>query len=126
MFEGFESPFRGIDSAVKGRAGLQILDGFLADEFPVRFGSGKAYDCYTFRRGDNELLLALWLPGKTEDGIVEEESDIRLLGVRADRACVVDTMNGTEQELNLTHCGADTVLGKMLIKDYPVFIRTAQ
>ncbi len=103
-----------------------VLDGFQPAAFPVRFSSEKELDCYTFRRGDNELLIAAWIPGRTGDGIVEEKSNISFPGVRANRAWAVDTMNGTEQRLNLTHCSSDTVLENMLIKDYPVFVRIAQ
>jgi len=110
-----------------------VVDDFRPAEFPVQFlglsnevyrnQSETEFDCYTFRRSDKELLIATWIPGRAEDGIVEARSDITLPGVRAERAWTVDTMNGTEQELNLTHRGSDTVLSGMLIKDYPVFIR---
>lgn len=106
-----------------------VVDDFHPAEFPVQFSCEqsetvmKKFDCYTLRRGDKELLIATWIPGKTKDGIVEEKSDITLLGVRAERAWAVDTINGTEQELNLIYSGSDTVLSGMLIKDYPVFIR---
>jgi hypothetical protein len=102
-----------------------VLDDFHASEFPVEFSSSKDFDCYTFRRGDGELLVAVWIPDRAEDGIVEEKSDIILPGVRAKGAWAVDTMNGTEQELNLTYRDNTTVLEGMLIKDYPVFIRIA-
>ena len=110
-----------------------VVDDFRPAEFPVQFlglsnevyrnQSETEFDCYTFRRSDKELLIATWIPGRAEDGIVEARSDITLPGVRAERAWTVDTMNGTELELNLTHRGSDTVLSGMLIKDYPVFIR---
>ena len=100
-----------------------VVDDFRPAEFPVQFSGEKQFDCYTLRRGEKELLVAAWIPGKTEDGIVEEKSDITLPGLRAERAWAVDTMNGTEQEVNLTYRDSDTMLRGMLIKDYPVFIR---
>ena len=36
-----------------------------------------------------------WIPGKTEDGIVDSESDVTIPGVTADEAWVVDVFNGT-------------------------------
>ena len=100
-----------------------MVDDFRPAEFPVQFDSEREFDCYTLRRSDKEFLITVWIPGKTEDGIVEEKSDIALPDVLAARAWAIDTMNGTEQELNLTHRGRDTVLEGILIKDYPVFIR---
>jgi len=115
-----------------------VVDDFRPADFPVQFtppvsppsqgGDKGRGDCYTFRRSDEELLVAAWIPGKAEDGIAEAKSDITLPGVRAKHAWAVDAMNGTEQKLNLgsrnlTHRGSDTLLEGMLIKDYPVFIR---
>ncbi len=100
-----------------------VTDGFKAAEFPVAFSGAKQFDCYTFKRGKGELILAAWIPGKTKDGIVESKSDITLPGVQAKRAWVVDVFNGTEQDLNLSRSESGTMLKSMLIKDYPVFIR---
>jgi hypothetical protein len=98
-----------------------VLDGFRAADFLVSFSAGREFDYYTFRRGEGELLIAAWIPGKTRDGIVEANSDIALPGVQATRARVIDVFNGTEQDLNIVR-GGDTLLKGMLIKDYPVFI----
>jgi hypothetical protein len=38
---------------------------------------------------------------------------------------VIDLFNGTEQELNTTPHGSDTVLRGILVKDYPTLIRVA-
>ena len=100
-----------------------VLDGFQAAEFPVEFSGERTFDCYTFRHGDKELMLAAWIPGKTEDGIVESNCDITLPGLGAQRVWVVDVFNGTEQELNVTRDGDNTLLKGMLVKDYPVFVR---
>jgi hypothetical protein len=100
-----------------------VLDGFRAAEFPVRFTGEKPFNSYTFKRGDHQLLVVAWIPGRTADGMVEAKSDITLPGVQARCAWAVDVFNGTEQELNLTGRGKDTVLAAMLIKDYPVFVR---
>ena len=101
------------------------LDDFRAVNFPVRFGSQKVYECYTFKRG-TESLVAAWIPGRTGDGIVEEKTEVTLPRLECKRAWVIDTMNGTEQELNITHRDNDTVIEGVLIKDYPVFVRIAK
>jgi hypothetical protein len=99
------------------------LDGFKAADLPVRFSGGKQFDCYAFRRGDKELMVTAWIPGRTGDGIVEAKSDLTLPGVQARQAWILDIFNGTEQELNLTSTGQDTSIKGLFIKDFPVFVR---
>jgi hypothetical protein len=68
-------------------------------------------------------MFAFWIPGKTQDGIVESSCDITIPNVQAERAWVIDIFNGTKQELVITCKGENTALKDMLIKDYPVFVR---
>jgi hypothetical protein len=68
-------------------------------------------------------MAAAWIPGKTTDGLAEAKSDLTFSGVIAQRGWVLDVLNGTEQELNSTVAGNDTVLKDILIKDYPTFVR---
>ena len=89
----------------------------------VEFGGEESFECYIFRRGDGELLIASWIPGRAQDGILAAKTDITIPGIRAERAWGIDTMNGSEQELDLTHRGEDTVFEGMQIKDYPIFVR---
>ncbi len=103
-----------------------VLDGFQPSEFPVSFSGEIPFECYTFRNNDHSLQVACWIPGKTHDGIVEERTDVYLQGVHTRKACVVDVMNGTEQELNLETKEGSTLFTGMLIKDYPTFIRLVQ
>jgi hypothetical protein len=100
-----------------------VLDGFQAAEFPVAFGKERQFECYTFLRGDGERMLAVWIPGRTKDGIVEARSDVTLPGIKGGRAWVIDLFNGTEQDLNTSTRGSNTVLQSILVKDYPTFIR---
>jgi hypothetical protein len=53
---------------------------------------------------------------------VESSTDITFSGIKASKALAFDTMNGTEQELNITRVGQDTMLKEILLKDYPIFI----
>jgi len=99
------------------------LDGFRPAQFAATWSGDKQFDCYTFRRGNEELMLAAWIPGRTTDGVVEAKSDVTLPGVQAKRAWVTDVFNGTEQKLDITHNVGDTILKNVLVKDYPVFIR---
>lgn len=106
-----------------------VLDGFQPAEFPVHIRSDKQIECYTFKKGRNNYLLACWLPGQTGDGIRETASDITFPalggrgGERVKKAFAVDSLNGTEQELKIDRKGNETVLKGILIKDFPIFIR---
>jgi hypothetical protein len=54
---------------------------------------------------------------------VEARTDVVLPGAGARRGWIVDILNGTEQELDVTRVGDDTVLRALRIKDYPTLIR---
>jgi len=97
-------------------------DDFHAAEFPVSFSQEKGLLFFGFRRGDNERMISVWIDGPSKEGIIEKKTDIIFPGVKAHRATVLDIMNGTEQELNFSANGGETVLKEMLIKDYPVLI----
>lgn len=99
-----------------------VLDGFEPYNLKVRFRKENDFDYYTFRHENGRLLVAVWIPGRTEDGIVEVENDIILPGVSTQKARVIDIFNGTTQELILTPDTQNTILQQILIKDYPVFI----
>ncbi len=68
-------------------------------------------------------MVAAWIPGKTEDCIVEAKTDITLPGRHVQSARVFDVFNGTQQELVITTDGADSLLKGILIEDYPTFIQ---
>jgi hypothetical protein len=100
-----------------------VLDGVQPAALAVSFSGSTAFDCYTFRRGENEAMAAVWMPGRTKEGLVEAECDVTFPAIKAQRAWAIDTLNGTEQELNVTSAGGGCVLRGILIKDYPVFLR---
>ena len=99
------------------------VDGFRAADVAVEVRCDEEVISFAFRRGEDELMVAMWLAGAAEDGIRETAGDVRLPNVEAQGAWVVDVMNGTEQELTVTHIDGSAVLPGMLIRDYPVFIR---
>ncbi len=100
-----------------------VLDGFKGASFEVRCSGDRPFDCEKFMNDKGVKMFAVWIPGKTEDGIVQAKSDITLPGVAAKKATVFDVMNGTRQDLDVSHAGNDTILKGMLVKDYPVFVR---
>jgi hypothetical protein len=100
-----------------------VLDGFHAADIPVKLDCDRELECYTFHRADGEILIATWIPGKTTDGIAETPCDVTVPGVRAKAGRVIDILNGTEQQLDLTADGTGTRIPGVLVKDYPTFIR---
>ncbi len=101
-----------------------VTDDFYAREFPVSFTSDKDFLFFTFESGDREeLMLTAFLPGVGGDGVIEEKTDIVLPGLRAAQAWAVESFNGTQQELDVTHDSGATILKGIWIKDYPTFIR---
>src|SRR5262249_55652910 len=102
------------------------MDDFRPADVGVNFSNGQGLIHFTYRRGDNDLMVAVWIDGPSEDGVRETKTDIVLQGVSAKRATVADIMNGREQELNIEARGADMVLPGMRVKDYPVLITVSR
>jgi hypothetical protein len=99
------------------------FDEWTAAEFPVAFSGGKEFQTFTFRRGDDEFMVAAWIPGYPSDGVAEAKSDVTLPGVQAKEAWVVDVLNGTAQKLMATSEAGSTVVKGVLVKDYPTLVR---
>jgi hypothetical protein len=99
-----------------------LMDDFHSSDFAVNFSNGVGLLYFTFRRGDKERMVSVWIDGPSKDGVGEAKTDIVFPGLQARRATVTDIMNGSQQELEMEKKGADTVLKDMLVKDYPVFV----
>ncbi len=103
-----------------------VLDEFHAAVFPARFEREERLLSFTFQRGPNEKLVAAWLAdaaANKPNEISEETHDLTLSGTAASQAWGIDIMNGTEQELQFTVRGGDTLIGKIRVKSYPTLIR---
>ena len=101
-----------------------VTDDFYPSEFPVIFSNNKDFLHFTFDNGDEtEKMLAVWMQTGDLDGYVDENSDITFSGNMAQNAWVIDIFNGTEQKLDFTVEGKNTIFRGMLIKDYPTFIK---
>ena len=48
-----------------------VFDDWRAAEFPVSFSGEKQFQTFTFRRGEDEFMVAAWIPGYPSDGIAE-------------------------------------------------------
>jgi hypothetical protein len=103
-----------------------VMDDFHPAAVPVDFGRTPGLLSFTFRRGEGERMVAVWIDGAPADGIKQTETEVLFPGFRARSATAVDIMNGTEQDLDLVVNDRGTVLNRVLIKDYPLFVRVAQ
>jgi len=106
-----------------------VLDDFHPAEFQVGFTEEEKLLWFTFERGIEERMFAVWLAhagASDPNEIVEARSDVSLPGIRAKEAWVVDLMNGTEQRLMLASSGNGTVIKGLRIKNYPTIIRFIQ
>jgi len=100
------------------------MDGFLPSSFNVTFNTSNGIDYYTFENSSGDKMIAVFLEGiVTSDGIVESSRNITIPGITATQAFAYDVLNGTQQQLVITHSGGDTVINAVLVKDYPVFIK---
>jgi hypothetical protein len=100
-----------------------VFDDWRAADFPVSFSGGKEFQTFTFRRGEDEFMVAAWIPGYPSDAITEAKSDVSLPGMQGKEAWVIDILNGTEQKLAFNSSGDGTSFRGMMIKDYPTLIR---
>ena len=104
-------------------------DDFHPADFPVEFDSDRELLSFTFSRGGDERMVAVWIPNPRSvqpHDFTETTADVTLRGIRAGRAWVIDLMNGAEQELILTPHGRDTLIPGMRVKDYPTLVRFFQ
>jgi len=100
------------------------MDDFYEAAFPVEFSNGAGIIHFPLESGDKkQLMVATWLQAPLADDIAEQSTDVLLPGIPCGKAWVVDTLNGTEQELDVAHENGATVLRGMRIKDYPALIR---
>jgi hypothetical protein len=83
----------------------------------------REVDVFTFHRPDGGALVALWAAGTGRDRFPDIRADVVLPGIRCERATGIDTLNGTEQELDVATDGKNTLMANLRIKDYPVILR---
>ena len=106
---------------------LLVFEDAAPAECPVEVeNDGTALETFTFHLPNGSILIALWVQGTAHDASCEVVSDLILPGVRCTRVTGIDVLNGFEQELSVSVEGGNTVLRKLLIKDYPVVLKVAR
>ena len=103
-----------------------VTDDFHPADFPVTFNPSQGLSSFTFQRGENERMVAVWTnsDGETdEEPVSETDGDMILEGVQTNQAWAIDLLNGTEQELVCTPAGENTLIEGLKIKNYPTLLR---
>jgi len=100
------------------------MDDFYEADFPVVFSNPADILHFPLESGGKkQLMVAAWVQAPWADAVTERVTDILLPEILCGRAWVVDTFNGTEQELDVARENGATVLRGMRLKDYPALIR---
>lgn len=100
-----------------------VLEDVQPIELRVEIGNCTAEpEVWTFERGSGTYLVAIWMPGRAEDCVNDTEVDIFLPDIRVGHAIGIDILNGRKQGLTIEHDEHRTVLRRMLLKDFPIFI----
>lgn len=101
-----------------------IFDGARAEKMKVEFSNHeKPLENWTFSQANGNRLVSVSLAGNSADQSPDYTTDILFPGTSFSKATIIDTLNGTEQDINFAAIGSGTVIKNILIKDYPLVIR---
>ena len=90
----------------------------------VQFSANEKLEWYSFRRGRNERVLAVWIPGRAQDGASSEvRTDILLPDVKVKKAWAIDVLNADVRQLAAKHESGKALLKGMRIHDWPLIVR---
>ena len=107
---------------------LRTLSTLLEDVRPTSLNisftnRSREIEWYSFKKGNGEILLAVWIPGTaTDDDSQELLTDIVIPNAAFKSATGSDTLNGTEPRLKIFPKGTNTLLKGVRIKDWPFVI----
>jgi hypothetical protein len=90
----------------------------------VQFSANEKLEWYSFRRGRNERVLAVWIPGRANDDASKEVlTDMVLAGLKVRKAWAIDVLNGDTHQLAVKHESGNALLKGMRIHDWPLIVR---
>jgi hypothetical protein len=116
-----------MDEANPAEMKVQISAGFDRPIDGWATPSADRVEWYAFRKPDGQLMLALWTRGHSlDDDSQQVIADVMFPGVKLNKACAIDVLNGTEQSLSVAHDGDNTVLRSIHIQDWPIIISGSQ
>lgn len=100
-----------------------VMDGWRSAEFPVECRSQRELHTFTFRRGARERMVAIWIPGSTDDQGPASATDILLPRMTVRQVWGIDLLNGVEQEMPFGQRGNQVVRPGIIVRDYPLLLR---
>jgi len=101
-----------------------IMDDFYEADYNVELSDETDIIYFTLKNAEGiELLITAWVDAELKDPVTERKTDIILPDIKISRAEILDSFNGTQQELIINPSKNGATLRNILIKDYPVFIR---
>jgi hypothetical protein len=77
---------------------------------------------YAFSMQNGDQMIALWTDGVGVDDDPGVSSTVVIKNLQADKVIGIDPLNSYQQELNFRIEDGSTVIGNLLIKDYPIFL----
>ena len=81
---------------------------------------------YSFSLPDGNHLIAIWLPIDGADDFPGESMNISIQGIKAYKVLAQDPLNGVEQVLKFHQKDAELEIPRVMVKDYPLFIKIIQ
>ncbi|GMQ61424.1 hypothetical protein [Vallitalea maricola] len=104
-----------------------LLEGFEAYDKEINITSkSSTIRYYTFNDSQKNCYIAIWNDDAAKDNYNYVESDIIIPNIEAKRIQVIDPYNLINQELNFEAHNNTVVINKLLLRDYPVFIKVIE
>lgn len=104
-----------------------LMEGLEASPFPVNVESdSKLVRYYTFKDAQGNLYLAIWNDNAAAvnyDGI---ECNISIPNTTSNSVTAMDPFNSFQQKLVTVNDAGDLMLGKVVLKDYPMIIKISK
>jgi hypothetical protein len=81
---------------------------------------------YAFTMPNGDLLFALWENGKDVDDDPGVPTTLTFSDLTAQNVEGIDVLNGYVQEITTDVEGGNLILNRLLVKDYPIFVRFSE
>jgi hypothetical protein len=101
-----------------------VLDATTPADLNVDFSNkGQKIEHYGFKLTQGDLMVGVWLPGKSVDKQPGITTDVIVRAPKCSKVVGIDTLNGIEQELAFRQDGDRLIIPGIVIRDYPLMLR---
>ena len=122
---GFVFPSRVIPYATV-RNLCTVMAGTTTDSIAVQIQSDAAdLRNYSFSLPDGDKMIALWTDGVAVDYDPGVAATLTLTGLSDKKMTGIDVLTGVQQEMTTVVENGNLVIRDLLVKDYPIILRTA-